>query len=119
MLHVDRSYTQEELRSEYAQKARTMFDNHQKWRSRYSRWNSVLLFAVMVLGVLSIKFEWCLIALLPVIFVTLVSRLNERTVSHALSAMNCLRHAQTFEHMSDFDELSSAIEAFEVSTLHD
>lgn len=119
MLHIDRQYTPDELRLEYATKARRMFDEHQKWRSRCSFWNSFLLFVVMILGMLAIRVPWCAVALLMVIFTLLILRLTPKTVSHALSAMTCLRHAQTFERMTDLSKIQGAIEAFEVETLHD
>lgn len=118
MLRIDKQYTPDELRIEYATKARTMFDEHQKWRGRCAFWNLFLLFSVVVLGTLAIKFEVCRIALIAVSLALLLSRLSQKALDHALAAMTCLRHAQTFERMVDFDKLQSAIEAFEVDTLH-
>ena len=118
MLHIDKQYTPEELRLEYATKARKLFDEHQRWRGRCLLWDSLLLLTVMVLGVVAIKVPWCAVALSTVAFVLIVSRLSPKAVDHALAAMTYLRHARTFESMSDLDAIQSAIMAFEVDTLH-
>jgi hypothetical protein len=119
MLHIDKQYTPNELRLEYAATARKMFDEHQKWRSRCILWNFILLFSAMVLSILVIRVPWCALALFGISFGILASNLTPKAVSHALSAMTCLRHAQTFEGMEDLDSLQRAIEAFEAETLHD
>jgi hypothetical protein len=118
MLHIDHQYTPEELTADYARRARTAFDNHQRLRTRFSRLNTGLLYSVAILGVLAVRYPWCGVALMLVSIVLLISGLNQKTVSHALSAMTCLRHAQTFEHLTDFTALPRAIESFEVDTLH-
>lgn len=117
MLHIDRRYTPEEMTADYARRARTAFDSHQRLRTRYSRLNTGLLYSVAILGALAVKYPWCGLALMLVSIVLLISGFTQKTVSHALSAMTCLRHAQTFEHMTDFTALPRAIELFEGDTL--
>lgn len=119
MLHIDKKYTPDELRSEYATKARRLFDEHQKLRSRCSFWNSTLLFSVLTLSMVAIKVPLCAMGVFIVTMLLLTLELTSKAVSHALSAMNYLRHAQTFERMSDLSRIQIAIEAFEVDALHD
>jgi hypothetical protein len=119
MLYIDRQYTPEELVADYARRARAEFDDHQRLRIRFSRLNTGLLFFVATLGALAVRFPWCGVLLMFISIILLISGLNQKTVSHALSAMTCLRHAQTFERMTDFSALPRAIELFEVDALHE
>ena len=119
MLHIDHNYTPEEMNADYAKRARAAFDRHQSLRARYSSLNTGLLYSVAVFGFLSAKYPVCGVVSMLVSIVLLVSGLTQKTVSHALSAMTCLRHAQTYERMTDYAALPRAIESFEVDTLHD
>jgi hypothetical protein len=90
MLNIDKKYTSEELRCEYAKRSRKLFDEHQKWRRRCSLWNTLLLFSVMLLSILVTSLPWCTLAIFGIPFGMLVVNLNTKTVLHALARYELL-----------------------------
>lgn len=121
ILPIDGTYTPGELRQAYAEKARSLFDQNQRLRGRYSRLNLVLLSVAAVLGILAATLKasfgfWCAIGAAIVSILTLMLRATPKAVDHALSAMTYLQYAQKFESMNNLDALPSTIDAFEQET---
>ena len=121
-LLIDQKYTPDELRREYAVKARSMFNQNQRSRTHYSRLSVAFTLAITLVGLLTAfdfswcPAKWCAVALVLLCIAFPMSRSSQKTVEHALAAMTCLRYAQKFEAPGGTDDLPRTIDAFEQET---
>jgi hypothetical protein len=115
--------SQDDLVKEYSNKSRSLFNNSQRLRSRYSLCNVLLMFTILVstsivvgtnensvFRLIIFSINWLLI------FILMVARFDKKMEKYAMNAVTSLNYAHKLEQMlrnGDYNELEDTITSFE------